>query len=272
MTLIYLQLYDCFRCRCISPSPPLAEVTTGSSYLAAISDISTKLWGVLVIMGDFHRAFIVLQGIASSLMPCWLFLMYHCILQYYVNMFLVDSSFTSCMFSEVMTLALQWHSLAHCLCDSFDSVWQIKLNNKWTVNSTTLTSLEKKRQGYLIALFCPSIYMFVSTSFKAWLEHLILRNSWSPTQCTWQKRQCQGLWWSMFDVIWNMKYHKMSQWSHNAFSCKIYGYPCLSMAIRQVVAFCLSNRSELAKCGADPQKHRVRSAFQRPCACTSRCT
>lgn len=176
------------------------------------------------------------------------------------------------MFSGVMTLALQWHSLAHCLCDSFDSVWKIKLNNKWTINSTTLTSLEKKRQGYLIALFCPSIYMFVSTSFTAWLEHLILGNSWSPTQCTWQKRQCQGLWWSKFDAIWNMKYHKMSQWSHNAFSCKFYGYPCLSMAIRQVVPFCLSNRSELAKCGADPQKHRVRSAFQRPCACTSRCT
>ena len=76
MTLIYLQLYDCFRCRCISPSPPLAEVTTGSSYLAAISDISTKLWKVLVTMDDFHRAFIVLQGIASSLMTCWLFLMY----------------------------------------------------------------------------------------------------------------------------------------------------------------------------------------------------
>lgn len=31
----------------------------------------------------------------------------------------VNLSFTSCMFSEVMTLALQWHSLAHCLCDSF---------------------------------------------------------------------------------------------------------------------------------------------------------
>lgn len=122
--LWFLQLYDCFRCRCISPSPPLAEVTTGSSYLAAISDISTKLWGVLVIMGDFHRAFIVLQGIASSLMTCWLFLMYYCILQYYVNTFWLIR-------------------LLHRAC--FPRSWPLPCNGTaWhTASATALTLFEK---------------------------------------------------------------------------------------------------------------------------------
>ena len=152
-----------------------------------------------------------------------------------------------------MTLALQWRSLAHCLDRfgfRFENIkWNSKQVQRRTINSITIASLEKKRQGCLI------LFLSLYCLFQLHLQHgASARIFWSPTQCTWQKRQCQGLWWSKLDDLKDVAMFSRAK-------CM-----ALSMAIQEwhpkSSPFCLFQtaadwqNAELFNCFV-PQKHRV---------------